>query len=377
MRKLSRGLLGLVTGGVLLLGLGVNTASAGPVIEVGDSGSLKIDYQVQMIGEMKDTGNGPDGKGDTDRFYFRRNRLSFMGSMNDSVGYTFQLENSGTDGTVGFLDGYLDLKASDALQVRAGKFKHIVSREVLEHCFVPLSADRTIYGLGPYAGKSTRDYGAVLWGNIANDKLQYRVAVLNGNENNYSGKRKDSFRYSGRVHLTLLDPENDYGYKGTYLGKKKVLTVGASYDMEKDAAFNSTTNDAKDYKAYSYDVFFEYPSAAGTITLSSAYSKYDFDKGGLNGYAEAQGVSGEKNGTYWKAGYMIGKVQFFGRYEDWTFANYGADNQNVKWTAGGINYYIKDSDLKLTAEYAKTDFSKETSSTQDFNTLTLMLQARF
>ncbi|MBI5141140.1 MAG: porin [Nitrospirae bacterium] len=389
MRKLSKSLLGLVTGGVVLLGLGVGSVAAGPTIDVGDAGSLKIDYQVQFVGSMRDTGSGPDGTGDTTDFYFRRNRLSFLGKMNDDIGYAVQFESAGgnrtypttvnataTSESVSIIDAYITYKAADALQFRVGQIKHNLSREILEHCFIPLSADRSLFGNGSFSGKATRDYGVVMWGNIADGMLQYRLGAMDGNEKD-AAKREDGLRYSGRVHLSLLDPENGYGYQGTYMGEQKVLTVGASYEQEKNAIYNSTSG-AVDYKAYSYDVFFEYPSAAGTVTLAGSYLKSDMKGAGLNGFADAEGINGEKNGTFWKAGYMVGKVQFFGRAEEWTFAKLDeVKNQQVRWTAGGLNYYIKGQDLKLTLEYSKTDFDTESASVQDFNTMSLMVQARF
>jgi hypothetical protein len=390
MKRLTRKMLGVAVGSIMMIGAGLGTASAGPTIDVGDAGSLKIDYQVQFVGSMRDTGSGPDGTGDTTDFYFRRNRLSFLGKMNDDIGYAIQFESAGgnrtfptsvsataTSESVSIIDAYITYKAADALQFRVGQIKHNLSREVLEHCFIPLSLDRSLFGNGAFSGKATRDYGVVMWGNIADGMLQYRLGAMDGNEKD-AAKREDGLRYSGRVHLSLLDPENGYGYQGTYMGEQKVLTVGASYEQEKDAIYNSTSGAVEDYKAYSYDVFFEYPSVAGTITLAGSYLKADMNKAGLNGFTDAEGINGEKNGTFYKAGYMVGKVQFFGRMEDWSFAKLdGVKSQKIKWTASGLNYYIKGQDLKLALEYSMTDFDKESTSVQDFNTMSLMVQARF
>ncbi len=37
--------------------------------------------------------------------------------------------------------------------------------------------------------------------------------------------------------MSLLDPEYEYGYRGTYLGTRSVLTIGAAYDYQPDVAY--------------------------------------------------------------------------------------------------------------------------------------------
>ncbi len=75
----------------------------------------------------------------------------------------------------------------------------------------------------------------------------------------------------------------------------------------------------------------------------------------------------------------IGKVQFFGRYENWRYAKLNEqDNQDLTWIVPGINYYIRGQKLRLSAEYEMTDFKKEGTirgvRTKDFDTLKVMLQ---
>lgn len=375
--------------GLALFGFGKRDAAAGPVVEYGEDAFLKIDYKVQLRGVQRDLGSGPDGWDDTYDFYFRRNRLSFRGAANEKLGFVIQLEHNGgqqigplevgpasSDG-IGVLDAYLTYDVNDMLKLRVGKTKHIITREVLENCFDPLSADRSIFIQGPFAGKATRDYGVVAWGNLLGNYVQYRAALMEGNES--ATQPKSSFRYAGRVHVTLLDPESGFGYKGTYLGKKKVLTLGASYEMESDAVSDGlTATGSEDYTGYSYDLFAEYPVPGnmGAVTLSGAYYKADFNDAGVRGVPEATGVNGEKNGNYWKLGYMKGNVQVFGRIEDWSFADLnGVKDQNIKWLSGGINYYINGQDLRVTLEYSDTDFDKKPAA--DFRTLIVQVQAQF
>ena len=138
---------------------------------------------------------------------------------------------------------------------------------------------------------------------------------------------KSNFRYSLRGHVPLLDPETSYGYKGTYLGKKKVLTIGGAYRYEPDVAYSDTVNKrgSVDYKGWTTDLFFEYPlEGIGTLSFSGAYEDIDL-------------------GEAYK----------------------------------GANYYFRDQNLKLTLEYSRANFEKKNASTKYFNTYITQLQVIF
>src|SRR4029453_15666732 len=45
---------------------------------------------------------------------------------------------------------------------------------------------------------------------------------------------QNSFRGAGHVQYTFFDTESGFFTTGTYLGKKKVLTIGGGYDAQSD-----------------------------------------------------------------------------------------------------------------------------------------------
>ena len=389
-------MLGVLIGGFLLIGPWGQYAMAYTVAEFGNNGFLDIDYQVQAR-EAQSSIDANGNKNTTNNFYLQRDRLSFLGMANETYGYALQLEYVGgrkigdtfvspkaSDYALTALDYYVTADYTDAFRIRVGRTKTQLTREVNDGCFDPLSIDRSPFILGPFGNgdKSTRDNGVVVWGNLLNNVFQYRAAVMYGN--NYGDQKPDNsgYRYTGRVHVSLLDPESGLGYKGSYLGKKKVLTFGAGYEMEPNAVYStynvatSTGTGAENYSAYTYDGFFEYPTEVGTFTLSGAYLKQDFNGAGTRGVPGAADVYGEKNGDYWKAAYMLGKFQVYGRMEKWAFASLnGVTDQHVDWNAEGLNYYIKGQDLRLTLEFEQIAFNKPPS--KDFNTTLLQFQARF
>jgi hypothetical protein len=380
--------------------IGLQTAQAGPVIKFGEESWLMINYEMQLYGQWRDTGSGSDRSDDSTDIFFRRNRLSFSGQVNDVYGFYFAIQQQGdkriNDLTVSdipgedfdVLDAFFRADLTDAFRFRAGLLKDPFSRETNEGCFFPLSLDRSLFGYTNLE-RLNRDYGLVAWGNLVDAKLQYRLGIMKGND---SGNDPESqLRYTGRVHVSLLDPESSLVYRGTYLGEKKVLTFGGGYQFEPDAVYGNVAAKtlSEDYQAWTLDGFFEYPTTAGTFTISAAYLETDFDDAYQGGDPDTRsiGQNGEKNGWYAKAGYLLpkkvgpGNLQFFGRYEEWKFAELsGIFDQEITWWALGANYLIKGQDLRVTVQYSKTDYDKQDSTnpnTQDFDTVTAMLQFLF
>jgi hypothetical protein len=393
-RKLLFSLLALA----FFVGVSAETASAAAVLRVSDQSWLAVTYEMQLYFQYRDQGTGPDRGDDTTDIYFRRNRLGFRGQVTDKYGFVLQIEHQGDrsiddirvlDDPIDrftVLDAFLYAKFYNALQLRVGLTKDPLVREHNEGCFFPLSIDRSLFVYTPLRRRS-RDFGLLLWGNVYDNKIQYKVAAMKGL--NRRDAPESSLRYTARVHLTLLDPENLPIYFGTYLGKKKVFTVGAGVQYQPDAVFGNVAAGTfpKDYLAWTYDIFFEYPvKSVGTFTASAAFLDIDFDDAYKGGDPDpfAVGIDGEKNGWYTKAGYMLpdkvgpGQVQFFGRYEEWKFAQLqGILDQKIDWYAAGLNYYLNGQNLRVSFQYSMNDFEKENPENQDFNTFTTMLQFRF
>jgi hypothetical protein len=381
---------------------------AGARIHFGDEdqGVLQIQYKGQFRFNLRDIGSGRDGTDTTTNLGFRRNRLAFMGAWSDKVSLYVQTEfnedlnidtlgvadtNLGTDFQL--LDAVVRFNFSPAVKLSVGKFKYNLSRENLEDCLEPLTLDRSLFIRPPFV--TTRSQGLTLWGNFLDDRVQYRAEVMEGRKAVSGATAPASLlRYGARAHVTLLDPESSYGYKGTYLGRKKVLTVGGAFQFEPNVTYVDTETrlGEEDYQGWTVDGFFEYPLGdAGTITASAAYEKIDLGDAykGASPDPGAVGLNGQKNGWYAKGGYLFKGVplQVFGRYEKWRFAQLNnVYDQMVDWYGVGANYYVWAQNLKLTVEWSKTDFDQEGAFTsvqgtsltsRDFNTLVAQLQFIF
>ncbi len=340
---------------------------AGPTIQYGEEGYVTFSYALQMWMQQKDYSSANHSGSSFDTF-LRRNRLTFMGQYNDQIGFYAQLE-AGNDSKYGndersvyYRDAYVTLDFSDEMRFIAGRFKNTFSRENLEACLEPLTLDRSIISYTPFGG--SRDTGVVMWGNLADAKFQYRVMIADGREGD--DLPKDTPRFTARAHYSVFDPEFDYGYLGTYLGTRQVLTIGAAYDYQADVAYANSTlrRDAKDYKGVTVDVFYEQPSASGTYTLSAAY--FDYDTGNaINADPDASlPTTTQLEANYVKAGYLfpgkigMGRLQLFARHDTAKYNVTGSFLDN-KTTALGANYYIDGQKVKVTLEHAMVKFDTE------------------
>jgi hypothetical protein len=95
------------------------------------------------------------------------------------------------------------------------------------------------------------------------------------------------FRASGRLQINLLDAEPGFFYQGTYLGARKILSLGVFYEAQDQ------------YKYFGGDVIADLPVGPGIITAQ-------FDAGQWDGGTWLQLV---KQRVYMvEAGYTIGPL---------------------------------------------------------------------
>ncbi|EIT70890.1 selenite/tellurite reduction operon porin ExtI [Hydrocarboniphaga effusa] len=348
-------------------GLFAEVAQAGPVFHFGedDQSSLQINYALQLWAENRSYTSANHEGSSTDT-YLRRNRLTFFGQYNDVIGYYVQLEATGDsrggvdDRDVFYRDAYLTFDFRDEVRFIAGRFKNTFSRENLEACLEPLTIDRSDISYTPFAG--TRDTGVAIWGNLADAAFQYRLAIMDGREGENVPQKAP--RVTARVHWSPLDPEFDYGYRGTYLGTQRVFTIGAAYDYQADAAYANYTqlSNSKDYKAWTVDGFAEYPFSSGTYTVSGAYFNYSLGNAINEDPDPTLPVNTELEGFYVKAAYLLpspvgpGRLQFFARHNGSEYQlPGGALDRRIN--AAGFNYYLNGQQLKLTLEHQRIDYA--------------------
>ena len=400
-----------------LLGLFATTSAQAQTDIVTDMISLRIQLRGQLLAEHTDYGSGNDRLGDRTDLRFARFRLTLTG-MFDST-YGFQINTQSTAGTtkagitgyslssadtdnndanIRLHDAYFIANYNEKVNFKIGLTKIPMTRGNLDGCFDPIGIDRSMWSFSGYGTtpiKASRDMGVNLRGRAFGRRTVYQLAAFQGREGfartthpfsgatvNSSQTPSNSLLYVGRVHYSLLDKEADgSGYQGSYLGDKKVLTFAVGFGHESDAIYKNVTSagvvsneEAVDYNAFTADMLFDYPTASGTYTLTTAYLNVDFDdvhKTNLNPgdrLTNYGGVNGQKKGWYARAGYLFpqkfgkeGKLQPYGYYEKWDVAALaGVTEQTVTQKALGFNYYIRGQNVRFTGEYLMNEFAKPT-----------------
>lgn len=102
-------------------------------------------------------------------------------------------------------------------------------------------------------------------GLLLDNQVDVRLAIVDGIEYNKEvippdttvlTNEDDMPRFVGRIDYNVFDPEPGYFWAGTYLGKKKVLSFGLSFDLQPGVG-----GDEGDelYYAFAFDAFADIP----------------------------------------------------------------------------------------------------------------------
>ncbi|MDY6971374.1 MAG: porin [Thermodesulfobacteriota bacterium] len=202
-----------------------------------------------------------------------------------------------------------------------------------------------------YASKVGRDDSAVFWGNPLDGKIQYRLGVSEGVEG--GDNPDDNLRFTGRVCFNLLEPETSWFNKGTYLGKKKVLALGAGLHSQKDLTLSGRPGE--DNFGWTTDIFFDYPVGDGAVTAEAAYIDM---KDVTQTLSYSWLTSGDDAEMYYiQGGYLLpgkigpGTLQPYFRYE-----RLNVDGKpDTVFPGVGVNYFIKGHGAKLTLDWTQID----------------------
>jgi hypothetical protein len=143
-----------------------------------------------------------------------------------------------------------------------------------------------------------RDAGVQVRGLVLDSHLEYRAGLFQGRREaaTMDGNvgARNFFRFAARIQANVLDPEPGFFYAGTYLGTKKVLSLGAAIDIQDD------------YIHYGGDVFADLPLGPGVLTAQVNVAHYDGKT-----FLVAGGISTplpEQTSVMGEAGYLIDAI---------------------------------------------------------------------
>lgn len=324
--------------GAVLVVLAANPAlaSAPWIIEASDgSASLKFGFLAQARAESLDTADGSDRSQD---LYFRRLRLLAGGEVFDRWSFFFETDSpnlgkGNSDGSKGDDDIYIQdfvvtYEHSDEVKIDGGLLLVPVSRNSTQSAAALLPVDYGPYSFlasAPTDSRVGRDYGVLVRGLLAG-RLEYRAALFRGRRGEDS---TNDFRFAGRLAYNVFEPDAGLFYSGTTLGKRRILTFGASIDAQEE------------YRAYAFDAFWDQPVGSGNaVTFQADHIRYDGDEFFPN--LPRQDV------LYAEAGFYFGrlKVSVFGAYGEREFEDAPAPDESrfelgIGWYPAGYERVLK------------------------------------
>ncbi len=206
--------------------------------------------------------------------FFRRARVIGSGRINERTSFFFETDvpNVGKGQTTGkkvenavvLQDFSLTQSFCPAFKVDAGMLLVPVSHNTQQSAGSLLALD-----YGPYSfvssdtinAKVGRDYGVQGRAWLAKRMIELRAGVFQGNRGTDS---RAPFRFAARGVVYPFEADTGMFYTGTTLGKRKLVAIGGSVDVQKD------------YAAWSTDAFVDWPVAKGDgVTLQADFLRWN------------------------------------------------------------------------------------------------------
>ena len=351
-------------------------AWAGAELKINDESSINLGFRAQVLAKFIESDLGSDGSLDnyTD-FQVRRARIRLLGKINKHISAFLQTElgstASGGGRDVRMIDAFVKINYNPWAQIVAGINMAPSSRQSTTSSGGLLTMDRPgntyknlTWGTRALRSFSTstvnttdgglrgnadvRDVGVTLFGSGSTSDtshLKYYLGFYDGIQVSSNSDR--NLRMTARAQVNFGDAEAGYFNTATYLGKKKTLAFGVSYDVQDevqvaDGSGLLSSGAYGDYAYYSVDAFAEYPMGGGTLTAEAAFSDLDLDG------ADSAALQAEGDGFYVQAGYLLpNNWQPWVAYEAWDseatsgFGSYDAYRVGISYFFKGHNANVK------------------------------------
>jgi hypothetical protein len=340
-KTIQRSFYRIVLAAVVLVALLVpaGSAPAQAVIKVNDNVSLKFGILMQAWADWQQI-PGANGTlaGYSQNLFLRRMRILFGGTIAKNVSFFVETDSANLGktpktasyGNLVIQDAFGSWKIADEFNIQGGLILIPLCRNCNTSAASLLTIDYESLSFlesAPTQSNVGRDTGFQAMGYLLAGRLEYRAGVYQGMRNDQS---KNAFRFSGRLMYDFFDKEHGQFYPGTYLNKKKVLAIGASYDTQSS------------YAAYDFDGFFNWPIGKNGVTAEIDYINY-------NGGTTFPTLK-KQNDVEVQAGFYFDalKLMPFGNYESQSFVDDVDKIANTeKFQAGfalypfGYNFNIK------------------------------------
>ncbi len=379
-------------------------SEAAPKFYFGDGKELEIFFMNQLWGVYTmDRVEGTTKYDNRMDFFLRRSRVGFQGKINEDLSWRvwFAYDNVGLDphtalaknnniGLVGVNTNNQQFYLWDAFftyalhkkwaNITVGYFRPQVGRESITAGFEVNSFEKALTNFYPrqhLVGTGPGRETGVNIGGLYNDEkgkwgINYNFGVFNTDKFS-SGSGGDNLLYTARVALSLGDPEMKkygMGYKVNYFGKRNGITFAVNYAYQGRSKDTNTfpladttkwTNTSIQFKSnqlIGFDILANYKD----FTFNAEYDelKREFDVSSLNYKDKVWHVRAGYNFTLPNKTILEPAITYSEWKGDATSLN---GNGKFKVTDIGLNWYIKQNNLKLNLHYVNQDGSKKSAYT--------------
>jgi hypothetical protein len=346
---------------VPLLLVATAVAAYGQVTIGNEDAQIRIGFAGQFWGIWtQDSTAGQQGY--QQNLYLRRIRLMVGGDIGKDVTFFFQTDAPRLGATPKALgsglmiqDAFVEWKAGRALMLDAGLMLVPISRNALQSPMSYYTLDISPISTVPnWATQSNclRDAGFAGKGYFFKDKLQYRAGVFAGQR---EANARNPLRTAGYLQYDFLEPENQYVFVGTALGKRRILAVSSGFDRQGS------------YHGLSAGVAADIPVLHGD-EIGGQFQAVHYDGGTRFPTIPRQ------DGYLLETAYYVHKLktQPFAKFEAQTFSKSQDAGKDLKRIGCGVNYYVHGHNLKWTFQYQRV--LPQNPSLRNSNELAMQLQ---
>ncbi len=341
---------------ILFLGLPliIDAQTLGEVKPAGREPTLTIGGLLQVQFDAGDKGDSRFAN-DFDRFYLRRARLNASGRFLEEFDFRLEMDLAGSLSNTSGLraqmtDGYINWNRYPAANVRVGQFKTPFGFEQLYGDPRLLTIERTLVN-----DRLTlnRQLGAQVGGDLFEKRLGYAVGAFNGNGVNNNFNDNNAFTTVGRVTAVPWQGKlgsaastwsvgvNGFSSKDTGLALSDLGLDSTPATPDKDGLFTGNRRGSgvdSQLVAGPFELWGEL--LRGHFEPASKVPRASFDSGGW--YCQASCFL------------VPSRFQIVVKYETFD-PNDRKDADETKTATLGANVYFKGHDLKLMADYLRTE----------------------
>jgi hypothetical protein len=338
-------------------------ANAQAIIKVSDTVNIKFGLLLQVWGDWQETQAAGNTTGYAQNLFIRRMRILMGGQVAKDVTFFLETDDPNLGKTPkalgsGFIlqDAWLQWKIAQEFAIDGGLILIPLCRNCNTSAVTLLTLDYGSFSFlesAPTQSVVGRDTGFQAIGYFLGNHLEYRAGVYQGMR---QSNAKNSLRFAGRLQYNVFDTETGFYYTGSYLGKKKVLALGAGIDTQSD------------YTAYAFDGFLALPVEGGNeLNAEVDYINYD---GGTT-FTSLQ----KQNTIMGQAGFYFSgpKIQPWFRYEAQTFSAQSLKVGNSRNFQAGLKWFPHGWNFNITAAYTLRE-KPNNSNIANTNEFTVQLQ---